>query len=74
MYTGSGLPHQSYPTSSGRRKCKYGDGKHIILVPTGLRPVVAAYQLWPFAAIQIWPVYKRKQKKHLQKRLTKFSA
>ena len=50
---------------------------------TGWRPVVAAYQWWPFAfctrnypfdATQIRPFCKRKQKKHLQKRLSKFSA
>ena len=45
---------------------------------TGWRPVVAAYQWWPFAfctrnyafvATQIWPVCKRKQKKHLQRKI-----
>ena len=45
---------------------------------TGWRPVVAAYKWWPFAfctrnyafvATQIWPVYQRKQKKHLQRKI-----
>ena len=45
---------------------------------TGWRPVVAAYQWWPFAfctrnyvfvATQIWPADKRKQNKHLQRKI-----